>query len=286
MTNELITTSVTPTQLATHIDNEEYHKLPGVSNSKVSVYLEDPRLYYYQFLSGKYVGKSEDHFDFGTAVHEICLLGSSNIQVIPKEVLTKDGKRNGNAWKEFAKANAEKLLLKEADYQAVMRCVEEIKKHPIAGALLASPGESEQMYQAEIDGLMCRCKPDKICKWNNRTIVLDLKTTTDTMPSKFVRSIERFGYHRQEYFYRKVLDANDVFVDAFVFVAVNDSEPHCVDCYELDDQWMDLACNEVEPALDGIRRRTATDDWKSPTENSVIRVSPPSYMKFKGQYSL
>ena len=268
------------------ISNEEYHSLPGVSNSKVNVFIEDVREYHYQFLSGRYVEESKDHFDFGTAVHDISLLGSSNIAVIPSDVLARNGARSGNAWKEYRDANSDKLLLKIEDYRAVMRCVEEIKRHPIAGALLAAPGHAERMYQAEIDGLLCRCKPDKICFWNGKTIVVDLKTTPDSKPNKFVKSIERFNYHRQEYFYRRVLDANDVHVDAFVFIAVADSEPHCVDCYELDAEWLKIASDEVQPALADLRRRTEQDDWKSSTENSVIRVSPPNYMKFRGQFAL
>lgn len=270
------------------ISAEDYHKLPGVSNSKLTVFIDDPREYHFQFISGKYVPEQKDHFDFGTAVHEICLLGSSNIEIIPTSVLTKDGKRSGNAWKEYAAANTDKLLLKHQDYSAVMRCVEEVKKHPMAGALLAAPGFTERMYQADFDGMPARCRPDKLCVWNSRTIVLDLKTTTDTTPRKFVKSIERFGYHRQEYFYRKVLSApeNQIHVDAFVFMAVNDSEPHCVDCYELDAKWLDYAKEEVEPALEDLRRRTIENDWKSTTENGAIRVSPPNYMKFKGEYSL
>lgn len=270
------------------ISADDYHKLPGVSNSKLSVFIDDPREYHFQFLSGKYVEEKKDHFDFGTAVHEICLLGSSNIEIIPESVLAKNGARSGNAWKEYAAANSDKLLLKHHDYRAVMRCVEEIKKHPMAGSLLAAPGFAERMYQAEIDGMTARCRPDKICSWNAKTVVVDLKTTTDTTPKKFVKSIDRFGYHRQEYFYRKVLDApeNQVTVDAFVFIAVNDSEPHCVDCYELDEQWLAYAKEEVEPALADLRRRTAENDWKSTTEDGAIRVSPPNYMRYKGDYSL
>lgn len=270
------------------ISSDLYHSLPGESNSKISVFIEDPRLYHYQFLSGRFVQPKKDHFDFGAAVHEICLLGASNILVIPSEVLASNGARSGNAWKNFQSENADKILLKQSDYNAVMRCVEEIRSHPIAGQLLESPGYTERMYQANVDGLLVRCRPDKLCVWNGRNVVVDLKTTTDTTPNKFVKSIERFGYHRQEYIYRKVLesDENQVQVDAFIFVAVNDSEPHCVDCYELTEEWLDYARKEVDPAINDLRRRHAEDDWKSTTINKAIRISPPDYMRFKGQYKV
>lgn len=279
--------SVGELTISATISNDEYHRLPGVSNTKLGVFINDVRQYYYQYLSGRYVEVPQDHFDFGTCVHSISLEGDeSKIVVIPTEVLAKNGARIGNAWKDFEAANSGRIMLKADDYRAVMRCVEEIRNHPVAGALLAAPGYTERMFQAHVNGMLLRCKPDKICQWNGKTIVVDLKTTTDSTADKFVKSIDRFGYHRQEYFYRKVLEANGLFVDAFVFIAVGDSEPHCVDCYELDSEWLEFAASEVEPALEDLSRRMTNNDWTVASTNSVIRVSPPSYMKFKGQYAL
>jgi hypothetical protein len=278
--------SATLEQSENPISAEEYHKLPGISNSRLSVFIEDPRKYHYQFLSGQYVEEQKGHFDFGGVFHDISLLGESNFRVIPQDVLAKNGARLGNAWKEFRDANEDKTLLKAEDYQAVMRCVAAVKNHPLAGSLLSSPGKVEHCFEAVFDGLICRCRPDKICYWNGRTVVIDLKSTTDTMPSKFVKSIERFGYHRQEYFYRKVLAANGINIDAFVFIAVNSEEPHCVDCYELDQQWLSYAAEEVDPAMRDLLHRELNNDWRSYTEESFVRVSPPDYMKFKGQYAL
>ena len=261
----------------------DYHKLPGVSNSMLSVLIEDPRKYYYQFLSGQYVPVRKDYFDFGSAVHDICLRGDhSGIIEIPSSVLSKNGSRAGSVWKEFEAENSDKLLLKASDYDAVMRCVEAVFNHPIAGDILKSThGEAEVMHQAEVGGLLLRCRPDWLCEWKGLNIVVDLKTTTDTTPDKFAKSVANFGYHRQEYFYSMVLEACGIEVDGFVFIAVNDSPPHCVDVYELNADWRSIAADEVDRALADLQRRIATNDWTTGTENSVVPLAPPNWMKFK-----
>jgi len=279
------TWSTAETQLI--MSPEEYHKLPGISNSKLSVFIEDPREYYYQFLSGEYVEKPKDHFDFGSAVHQICLLGSqANIVVIPREVLASNGARSGNAWKQFAAEHEGMLLLKLEDFNAVMRCFQAINSHPIAGELLAAPGDAERVFISTEGGMIRRCRPDKICQWQGKTIVVDLKTTTSTLPQKFVKSIDQFGYARQEVFYRKVLADNDVFVDAFIFIAVKDSQPHCVDCYQISREWIEMAEQEVAAAEAELYRRHRENDWGVVTANSIVELAPPNSLKFKGDYSL
>lgn len=278
----------TATQPQLSITAEEYHKLPGVSNSRLSVYMEDFREYYHQFVSGLYEEEQKDHFDFGTAVHDISLLGINNIQIIPSEVLTKDGKRSGNAWKDFKADNEGKLLMKAADYRKVMQCVNAVRKHPLASELLSAPGYTERCYSTQDDcGLLIRCRPDKLCAWRSKNIVVDIKTTaTGTTAKKFVKSIANFGYAQQEAFYRKVLEANDVQVDAFIFIAVKESMPHCVDCYTVSRRWHEFARKKVDTALADLARRTINNDWESATANSVVELEPPAWVFSEGDYSL
>jgi PDDEXK-like domain of unknown function (DUF3799) len=268
--------------------NSEYHSSPGVSNSMLSVYLEDPREYHYQFLSGQYVKVQKDAFDFGNAVHDICLLGDDSVVVIPPDVLTKDGKRFGKAWDAFKEENSGKLLLKASDYQSVLRCVEAVHKHPIAGPFLRSAGYSERSFSAFRDdlGIVTRCRVDRIIRWRGRTIVLDLKTTASSIAPKFVNSIANFGYANQEAFYRDVLSRCNVRIDAFVFIAVKDSEPHCVDCYTINSDWLNRATEDVRQGLASLSERIRTNSWESITSSQIIELSPPNFLNYKGDYTL
>ena len=106
--NQLITTDPpTALPIGTDLSNSEYHKLPGVSASRLKTYIGkwrrdyQPRDYWYQYLSGQYQESTEDKFDFGTATHEVLLVGENRCKIIPKEVLASNGARSGNKWKEY-----------------------------------------------------------------------------------------------------------------------------------------------------------------------------------------
>jgi hypothetical protein len=266
------------------ISAEEYHKLPGISNSMLKDYIDDYRLYYYKYLSGRYIQKPKDHFDFGSAVHEVALLGDhSNIVVIPQEVLSASGSRAGGKWKDFAANNAGKLLLKQDDYDSVMRCVDAIYADKTAGALMRSKGVCEKYFKADFPELQmqARCRPDKLIQ--PAKMVVDIKTTTETKPSSFVWTVRDYGYANQEYFYRKVLAENGIEIESFIFIAVSTTEPHTVDCYTLHESWQEIAAEEVEENLSSLARRMIDNYWT--TEPGCKRLLPPSNLR-KKEYQL
>ena len=272
------------------ISAEEYHALPGVSNSRLSVFLEDPREYYYQFLSGEYVAKKKDYFDFGSAVHEVALCKSSEaIRLIPESVLSANGSKAGGKWKEFEQEHAGKLLLKIADYDALFRCVDAIEKHPMASQLLDCDGETETPFQHEDTdlGLLLRCRPDKLITMSGSKLCIDIKTTsTGTQAGKFAKSVAAYAYHRQSYLYERVLRDCGIEIASFIFIAVQVEPPFCVDCYSLSDEFLKLAETEVENGLIDLAERTRTNDWKPRSWNSVTELSPPAYLKFSNDYRI
>lgn len=266
----------------------EYHGSPGVSCSRLKDFMRDPRLYHHKWLSGKYVRESAPHFDFGSAVHEICLLGSqANIAVIPSDVLAKNGARSGGAWKEWSAENSGKMQLKQHDFDAVLRCVESIGKHPVASKLLSAAGECEvpRVYEHPVFDLTLKCKPDKYIP--STGMIVDLKTTSaGTQPGAFAKHVGNFGYHHQEYFYRSVMELVGEPVHSFVFVVVDIGEPHTVDCYTLDSQFLEIAEADVESALSDLAERTRADFWEPYSHNSIVELSPPNYLKYRGDYQL
>ena len=275
-------------QLPLTIAADDYHRLPGTSNSRLSVLVDDPREYYYRFISGEYTEKPQDYFDFGTAVHEVALMGDeSRIVVPPDSVLSASGSRAGKAWYAWKAENDGKLILKQGEYNSVMRCVDGMRSHPIAGPLLDSIGYAERPYQYDDErGLTVRCRPDKLVQWNGKNVVLDIKTTNNTTARSFVKSVADFGYDRQEYIYRKVLANNDVRVDAFVFIAVKKEPPFTVDCYTICPAWVDLAGDVVERAMTDLARRLKENDWTVASTNSVVELSPPNWIKYRSEYEV
>lgn len=250
------------------IPNAEYQSSAGVSSSRLKVFMRgDPRVYWYQFLSGLYRPPSKDCFDFGTAVHDVALLGDhANIRVIPEEVLSKSGSRAGNAWKEWYAENERYECLKRQDYDAVLRAVQSLREHPMAGPLLEEPGECEWAYYAydEPLRLRMRCKLDKYIP--RRNLVLDIKSTEQPTTEWFAEmAVSNFGYWIQEYFYRRVLGMCGIKDITFLFIFISTTRPHTVDCYTLEPEWLEVASERVEKALVDLSYRME-DGWWQPDD--------------------
>ena len=272
------------------VDTAEYHRRPGISTSRLNVFLRDVREYDYQFNSGLYVPKSEHHFDFGSAVHELTLLrDASNLAVIPSSVLSSSGSRAGGKWKDWLAQQGGKIVLKQHEYDAVKRCVDAVMRHPVASVLLASPGPAEKAFSFYDENLELdwRCKVDKLCQMPSGWVVADLKTTgKSTVAGSFVRSVADFRYHHQEYIYRKILGKCGIELSAFVFIAVSVEQPHTVDCYSLSREFIELAERVVENAAMDLAERIRANDWQPRTFNSIVELSPPNYLKYLSEYEV
>lgn len=263
----------------------EYHALPGVSHSRLKVAMSDIRQYDYQFRSGLYVPERKDYFDFGTCVHDVALRGIDSAVLIPDGVLSSSGSKAGNAWKAFAAEHDGEILLKQAEYDRVLRCVEALYADPAAGELLRGSGISEDVHQHydEDLGLTLRCMVDRLSV--SRAIALDIKTTEQASTAgQFAKTAASYGYHTQEYFYRRVLRACGIEVDSFIFIAVRTKPAHTVDCYTLSAEFLKLAETAVENALQDLAERERSGDWTSRTAGKVVEIEPPGWLKYAGDY--
>ena len=154
-----------------------------------------------------------------------------------------------------------------------------------ARALLELPGRFEVPFFADDEcGLSLRCKPDKMCDGG---LVIDLKTSeTGTTPREFAKSVANYGYHIQDYFYRRVLRAPGIHAHQMAFIAVGKTPPYTVDCYTLSDEFLKLAETVVENALTELAERTRSGDWSGRTAGRIIELSPPGWLKFNGSYDV
>jgi len=278
---------MTATELTQDMTAEEYHAYPAVSNSRLSDFITDPRLYYYKWLSGEYKPKSQRYFDLGTAVHERLLLGETNYVIVPPEVLGKNGAKSTKAYKEWAAENRGKMQLTVDEVAVVDSCCEAVKAHDVASQLLDLGGQPELPMQAEYMGCKCKCRFDKLCETPGGSVILDIKTTGKTStPGSFVKSVANFGYHRQAAFYKQIAELNEIAITEFIFLVVSTEPPFTVDCYSLDDEFLDLGLREVDEAMTELIHRTENNDWSGRGAGQIVSLSPPGYLRYKGEYEL
>ena len=121
-----------------------------------------------------------------------------------------------------------------SDYELVMRLAESALSHPVLRNFLAKPHQVEGTAFFTTWNVKCKCRPDLVTFLGGRNVdVLDLKTCKDASPEGFGKAAAQWGYDVQEVFYRKGLEANDLKVRKFVFLAVEKTEPFSSGCYEL-----------------------------------------------------
>lgn len=166
----------------------------------------------------------------------------------------------------FAVRNAGRTIISRELWEQLKRMRDAVMAHPAAAALMSLKGKAEQsVYWTDpATGVACRCRPD----WWPGDIIVDLKTTDDASKEGFARSIEKYGYHRQNAFY---VDGVEVVTGkapkAFLFLAVEkdacviDGQAKGVAVYRLTDESVQLGRLQYREALEAYAACKMSGKW-------------------------
>lgn len=227
-----------------------------------------------RFSSLKAMGKSPAHclhamrfpyeptvsMRLGSGAHSL-LLGGPNI-------VTYDGKvRRGKAWDDFKDAHADDLILNESETETAHAIANAVRANPIAMRVLFQPGMLyEQTIHWEWQGRPFRCTPDA----RGRSHLVDLKTTRDAEPDRFLRDAIRMGYHAQLALYGLAMEATNGSKprDSYI-VAVESKPPHCVTVLELTTRAIDQGEKLCRAWMDRFKECEAANSWPGYAEQIV-----------------
>ena len=177
------------------IPEAEYHadpcQAPSLSSSVAKILLTQSPLHAWTAhprLNPYYEPEEKTAFDLGSAAHALLLEGEDRMTKIDaKDYKTKDAQ----AARDEARAAGKHPVLKarypdvqkmrNAALLAITACTN------LSGYTLAA-GLPERALIWQEDEIWCRCKPDSLA--NDRTLILDYKSTTDASPPAFNRQIE------------------------------------------------------------------------------------------------
>ncbi len=183
------------------LTNEEYRSVKAYSksdldNANKSVALLD---------WNKNVPRSKsDVADIGNATHAALLepdvFARDYVKMPDFDLRTKAGKSQAEQFESTMKG---KTVLSHDDYEMVIGMRDSALAHPIISQLLTSTGESEVSIFFEVDGVKCKCRPDRIVDPAvfNQHIIVDVKTCADV--SKFNFSARDYRYDVQDSFYSR-----------------------------------------------------------------------------------
>ncbi len=179
---------------------------------------------------------------------------------------------------EFNAANADKIILSQADWDMLHHMKNAVHGHPVAGKLLAKAGKAEQSFfwNDSETGLDCRCRPDYLTDDN---IIIDLKTCADASPDGFARACYSHRYHVQDAFYSDGMAANNRQPKAFIFIAVEKTAPFGVGVYVLNEESKQLGRALYRRDLESIKQCESQDAWPTYTTR-IEEISLPKYAFF------
>lgn len=275
------------------LPNDEYHKMPCISSSKLEKFRQSRRVYEALYVTHTLAPKPPtDAMELGTLVHLLVLERDKfNECVAVRPATAPDGsawnlrKPTHREWRNEWERSCEGKLTPDGDTLATaLAMAEAVHSHPKAKKLLAQAGDAERSIfwtDAESD-LRCMCRVDYFAP-----ISIDLKSARDVSPGIYANDLVRLGYLRKRAHYLAGL--KEVGIEKFVHIAVQNTWPYTVACYELDDYDRDgnsLGAVQRRRLLYDLRECHESGDWREPWEKSIWLLEAPAWAHREQLYSV
>ena len=254
---------------AQQISNEEYHSRPCMSASGLKTFLKSP---------AHYKAAMEDRSDtpafrIGRMVHSAVLepgTFSDMYQMFDGDRRTKDGKAD---WQAILDAGAEPIKREELDLCESIRSA--------CGHLFPKGGHPELSFKAEINGVLCQCRPDWLVIDGSTLRMYDLKTCLDASAAD--RVIYSYGYHIQSVFYqmvlRKVFRDEGLAIEPIEFVFAEKKPPYDVVVRQIDPDIVPAVEQLILDALETFKACKSTGEWPGTEPDHECKIaSAPSWI--------
>jgi len=259
--------------------NADYHAdTSRVGSSMLAVFRASPELYAAYYVHKTAAREETPQMLLGTLVHCMALEPDTfrdRFAIAPKvDRRTKAGKAE---WSTFVEESAGLQVVDAEMAAAATKMAAAIWSSP-AVHRLADVGGGDPIYEQPLQfswrGIDCKAKPD----WRTSGLVVDIKTAIDPTPDAFVRSVVRFGYHRQAAFYLQACNEAVGLEDrAFVWIAVRNSEPWDVFVYEASPDDLAIGAQQAEDSLDRLARCYESGVWHHPLHDQITRLTLPAW---------
>lgn len=180
------------------ITNDEYHSSAGVSRSQLSVLKNSPYNYWYQFINPESPKQEEkDAWIFGRLLNTM-LIEPQNFDndFIVSEKYDRRTKEGKEKHEEYLKKASGKKVISHDSYVMATEMIEEARNHQRISSILSGAIFEQSIYWIDKEtGLLVKTRPDI---WNLEiNILVDIKTSKETNPKDFMRTVDQYDYHMQ-----------------------------------------------------------------------------------------
>lgn len=257
--------------------NEQYHAdRLYYSRSQLWDAWQRPSVFHAKHIARTMRSDSSKAMDKGTLLHAAILEPEKDIlRTYPRELLSVDGKASTKAAKEW-KAEQDAagfVVINESDAFDVSRMTESVRAVTGKWMKEADLRETSLRWVDSESGLPLKCRPDWIANRGEKTLVFDLKTTSELTKHGFRASCRDYGYWLQASMYSdgvsKVLELPGV---EFLFVVVESSAPYKCGIFRFAGDTLHRARLAQEELLVEVARRIDQNDWRDPVETQINEI--------------
>lgn len=261
--------------------NEQYHSAPGISKSHLDCINEKSPKHYWH----KYINPEREPYQptpamqIGTAIHTLILEPNLVDETIVRGLeIDRRSNENKRRWAEFEQEHAGKIILKNDDYDHVLRVRDAVHAHPIASGLLTG-GRAEQSYFAmspvpsmtdsgymidqetgEVIHELIKCRTDYIHDGGN--LIVDVKSTEDASRAGFGKSATNYRYDVQVAWYYHVFECAFGWTpENWAFIALEKTEPYAIGVYFATRPQIEVARNAAMRDFARIVHHRRINQW-------------------------
>lgn len=258
--------------------NDYHSDTKTVSRTMLNLFFKSRLEYYYTYVSGEMPRRAPSQvMEIGTVLHSMLLENkclSDMVLAYPADCLTVAGAINRKRCDEFEAEFPGFVYLKQRDYDRMGEaCEAALDRVGELQAIIAGAHSREQRFDANIEGVDCRCKPDIVSELEDCVVVHDLKFSEKIDPDSFRRSAKNLRYWVQDAHYSAVVARHFKKPVSFRFCNVETVFPYRVQWYWYDRASRDEASRvhrtKIGELAECYRSGDWTDDW-----DSVLNLSP------------
>lgn len=258
------------TRVLANLPHDEYLALDALSSSGAKDILRSPAFYRWR---KDHPSEPTPSMVLGTALHMAVLEPERferTVVVDPGfDRRTKPGKADAEQW--ASNLPPEALILQAPQMELVRGMQGAIEHHPYAARLLDDI-QPELSILWDADGVQCKARLDALGIGHN--VLIDIKTSSDASWDSFAKSAANFGYHIQAAHYIDGAKAAGYGKRTMLFVVVENTPPHQVAVYVLDDEAVRAGEVKMARARELYLECVAQDQWPGYQETIQVLSLP------------
>lgn len=242
------------------ITNNEYHRSNGISRSQLMLLDKSPYHFWYEHLSGLAPKKeATPAMIIGSAFHTAFLephLYNKEYAVMP--VMDRRTTKGKEEYSLFQETVGTKTLLTFEQDMTIRNMARLVNQHEIVSTLLDDSVFEKSIYWTDKEtGLQFKCRPDI---WSDKMIV-DLKTTDDASPGRFMSSAYKYAYYLQAGMFYEACQSLGKPFDMFVILAIEKKEPYVPSVFIMDGDALQFGIDQFQTYKKKLKECFDSNKW-------------------------